>query len=80
MKVKVNKTEYVIKDINLAERCELNDLVISKSEKPTFSMWVKVLQLCTDLSDEQINCLESKEIIELASKCIDLVNKKKEMK
>ena len=63
MKVKVNKTEYVIKDINLAERCELNDLVISKSEKPTFSMWVKVLQLCTDLSDEQINCLESKEII-----------------
>lgn len=77
MKVKVDKVEYEIKDISLAERCELNDLVIEKADKPSFSMWVKVLQICTDLSDEQINDMESPQIIQLGSKCIDSVNKKK---
>ena len=77
MKVKVDKVEYEIKDITLAERCELNDLVIERAEKPSFSMWVKVIQISTDLDDEAINGMESQQIIKLGSKCIDLANKKK---
>tara|TARA_R100001443_G_scaffold37353_1_gene51043 strand:+ start:942 stop:1184 length:243 start_codon:yes stop_codon:yes gene_type:complete len=78
MKVKVDKVEYEIKDITLAERCELNDLVIERADKPSFSMWVKVVQICTDLTDDQINDMESSQIIQLGSKCIDSVNKKKD--
>tara|TARA_R100000655_G_scaffold10092_1_gene24607 strand:+ start:2613 stop:2855 length:243 start_codon:yes stop_codon:yes gene_type:complete len=78
MKVKVDKVEYKIKDITLAERCELNDLVIERADKPSFSMWVKVVQICTDLTDDQINDMESSQIIQLGSKCIDSVNKKKD--
>tara|TARA_R100000734_G_scaffold1266_7_gene1342 strand:+ start:626 stop:868 length:243 start_codon:yes stop_codon:yes gene_type:complete len=80
MKVKVDKVEYDIKSISLAERCELNDLVIERADKPSFSLWVKVIQLCTDLSDDQINELQSSSIIELGTKCIDSVNKKKDMR
>ena len=77
MKVKVDKIEYEIKEITLAERCDLNDLVIERADKPSFSLWVKVIQLCTDLTDEQINEISSSEIIKLGTKCIDVVNKKK---
>ena len=77
MKVKVDKIEYEIKEITLAERCDLNDLVIERADKPSFGLWVKVIQLCTDLTDEQINEISSSEIIKLGTKCIDVVNKKK---
>ena len=77
MKVNVDKIEYEIKDITLAERCDLNDLVLEKADKPSFSMWVKVIQICTDLDDNQINDMESAHIIRFGTKCIDLANTKK---
>tara|TARA_B100000519_G_C14260544_1_gene447578 strand:- start:7461 stop:7703 length:243 start_codon:yes stop_codon:yes gene_type:complete len=80
MKVKVDKVEYEIKEVTLSERCEINDLLLEKADSPSFSLWVKVLQVCTELSDEEINAMESSHIIQLGSKCVDLVNKKKEMK
>ncbi len=78
MKIKVAKKEYEINEINLQDRCELNDMLIERAEKASFSMWVKVIQICTDLSDDEINNLNSSEIIELGSKCVDFVNKKKD--
>jgi len=80
MKVKVGKKEYEIKDLNLQERCDLNDMLIDTGDKVSFSIWVGVLRSTTDLTDDQINDMETSEIIGLASKCIDAVNKKKDLK
>ena len=80
MKVKVDKIEYEIKDITLSERCDLNDMLIEKSKSPSFSLWVKVIQTCTDLDDDQINSMESAHIIGLGTECVGIINKKKDMK
>ena len=80
MKKKVGGKEYEIKDLNLQERCDLNDRLIKTGDQVSFTMWVDVIKMATDLSDDQINELGTPEIISLATACIDSVNKKKDKK
>ena len=53
MKVKVDKVEYDIKSISLAERCELNDLVIERADKPSFSLGTKCIDSVNKKKDKR---------------------------
>ena len=77
MKIKVGKAEYEVKALGLQERCELNDLIIENMESPSFSLWVEVLRKCTNLTDDEMNAISTDNLVSIASKCIDKVNKKK---
>ena len=76
-KVKVGKTEYSVKPITLDERCKINDLVVKNMEEASFSFFVDVVRKATELSDEDINNMNSDDIVILAGKCVDRINKKK---
>jgi hypothetical protein len=75
--VKVGKKTFEVKPIGLRDRCEINDLLIKNMESTSFSVWVDVIEKTTNLKEAEINDLSTDEIIQLAEKCINSINKKK---
>ena len=74
------KIEYEIKDLNLDDRCVFNSLFSKAKINETeidWSAFVKCCLLATDFTEETLNELTDVDIINVASKCYMVVNKKK---
>ena len=59
-KVKIKGDEFKpfdveIKDLNLSERTKINDMLIDESRAKNFSFNIEVIQIGTDLEEDQIN-------------------------
>ena len=75
----VKQLTFDVKDLNLDERIEFNN-VITKSggiSNIGFGDWVNMVRLATTLTDEEINAFTDTEIIAIANRCYEVVNKKK---
>ena len=75
----VKELTLEVKDLNLDERIDFNN-VITKSggiRNIGFGDWVNMVRLATTLTDEEINAFTDTEIIAIANRCYEVVNKKK---
>ena len=75
----VKELTFEVKDLNLDERIEFNN-VITKSggiSNIGFGDWVNMVRLATTLTDDDINAFTDTEIIAIANRCYEVVNKKK---
>ena len=75
----VKELTFDVKDLNLDEGIEFNN-VITKSggiSNIGFGDWVNMVRLATTLTDEEINAFTDTEIIAIANRCYEVVNKKK---
>ena len=78
----VKELTFEVKDLNLDERIEFNN-VITKSGgigNIGFGDWVNMVRVATTLTDDEINVFTDTEIIAIANRCYEVVNKKKLMK
>tara|TARA_X000001382_G_scaffold130861_1_gene127396 strand:- start:224 stop:487 length:264 start_codon:yes stop_codon:yes gene_type:complete len=68
-----------IKEFNLTERIELNNLLYKffNNKDGMFSPAIDIVRLATDMSDEQINNYSNDEIFSIAISVSNFVNKKK---
>ena len=66
-----------LKDINLTERAEINDLIFDTETKKNFSFWVEIIKRGTTLADDEIHKYSNEEIYSLGAKIILEMNKKK---
>ena len=66
-----------LKDINLTERAEINDMIIDTEISKNFSFWLKIIRIGTDWTDEEINNYSTDEIVAIAGSIIEETNKKK---
>lgn len=66
-----------IKELNLTERAEINDLIFDVKSTKNFSFWVEIIKKGTDYSDEEINNFSNEEIYGLGSTIVVEMNKKK---
>ncbi len=81
-KVKIKGDEFKpfdveIKDLNLSERTKINDMLIDESRAKNFSFYIEVIQIGTDLEEDQINSYSSSELIAIAEEVYKSANKKK---
>ena len=84
-KVKIKGDEFKpfevdIKELNLSDRTKLNDMLIDEKRAKNFSFYIEVIQIGTDLDEDQINSYSSSELIGLAEEIYKSANKKKLMK
>ena len=74
----VKELTFEVKDLNLDERCEFNNIVTKKSIADLcFGDYVAMVRLATTFDDEKLNEFTDTEIIGMAWKCYEVVNKKK---
>ena len=66
-----------IKQLNLTERAEINDLIMDKDIKKNFSFWLDIIKRGTELIEDDINKFSNDEIYALGGQIIDEMNKKK---
>ena len=68
-----------IKEFNLTERIELNNLLYKffNNKDGMFNPAIDIVRLATDMSDEQINNYSNDEIFSIAISVSNFVNKKK---
>tara|TARA_R100000951_G_scaffold33964_1_gene29034 strand:+ start:7802 stop:8065 length:264 start_codon:yes stop_codon:yes gene_type:complete len=68
-----------IKEFNLTERIELNNLLYKffNNKDGMFSPAIDIVRLATDMSDEEINNYSNDEIFSIAISVSTFVNKKK---
>ena len=66
-----------IKELNLTERAEINDIIFDPKANKNFSFWVEVIKKGTDYSDDEIHKFSNEEIYGLGSRIIVEMNKKK---
>ena len=74
----VKELTFEVKDLNLDERCEFNNIVTKG--KVTDLVWgdyVNMIRVATVLTDDQINEFTDGDIVTIAWKCYEVVNKKK---
>ena len=74
----VKELTFDVKDLNLDERCEFNNIVTKG--KVTDLVWgdyVNMTRIATNLTDDQINELTDVDVGLVAWKCYEVVNKKK---
>ena len=71
-----------VKEFNLQERIELNDLLYKffNNKEGMFGPAIDIVRLATDFSDEEINNYSNEEIFQIAIAVSNYVNKKKVMK
>jgi len=62
------------KDITLDERCEINDNYITNSEKKPCRMWVDIVRVGTDLTDDDINAMPTEDIAAIGREGLDTIN------
>ena len=74
----VKELTFEVKDLNLDERCEFNNIVTKKSVTDLcFGDYVAMVRLATTFDDEKLNEFTDTEIIGMAWKCYEVGNKKK---
>ena len=68
-----------VKDFNLNERIELNNLLYKffKNKEGMFGPAIDIVRMATDLDDEGINNYSNEEIFQIAIAVSNHVNKKK---
>ena len=66
-----------IKQLNLTERAEINDLIMDKDIKKNFSFWLDIIKKGTELIEDDINKFSNDEIYALGGQIIVEMNKKK---
>ena len=74
----VKELTFEVKDLNLDERCEFNNIVTkTRVADLCFGDYVAMVRLATTFDDEKLNDFTDTEIIGMAWKCYEVVNKKK---
>ena len=78
----VKEITFEVKEFNLDDRIEFNGIVTKYGSiaKIGFGDFVKMLRMATSLTDEEINRHTDTEILTMANRCYEVVNKKKLMK
>ena len=71
--------ECELKDLNLTERAEINDLIFDTEAKKNFSFWLDIIKRGTSLSDDELNKYSNDEIYGLGASVIVEMNKKKQI-
>ena len=69
--------ECELKELNLTERPEINDLIFDTESKKNFSFWLDIIKRGTSLSDDELNKYSNDEIYGLDASVIIEMNKKK---
>jgi len=75
----VKEIVFDVKDLNLDERIEFNNIITKSGGIANigFGDFVKMVRVATTLTDEDINKFTDTEIIAVANRCYEVVNKKK---
>ena len=75
----VKSFKLEIKDFNLNERIDLNNLLYKffNNKEGMFGPAIDIVRLATDMSDEEINNYSNDEIFSIAISVSNFVNKKK---
>ncbi len=75
----VKELTFEVKDLNLDERIDFNNIITKSGgiSNIVFGDWVNLVRIATTLTDEQINDFTDTEIIAIANRCYEVVNKKK---
>ena len=75
----VKELTFDVKDLNLDERIEFNKVITNEGQytKLSFGNFVQAVRVATTMTDEEINKLTDTEIIAIANRCYEVVNKKK---
>ena len=66
-----------LKELNLTERAEINDLIFDPESKKDFSFWIDIIKRGTEFGEDEINKFSNEEIYGLGSRIIVEMNKKK---
>ena len=74
----VKELTFDVKNLNLDDRCEFNNIVTKQPvDKMVWGDYVKMIRIATNLTDDDINDFTDTEVITVAWKCYEVVNKKK---
>ena len=75
----VKELTFEVKDLNLDERIEFNNIITKSGGISSigFGDWVDMIRIATTLTDDDINSYTDTEIIAVANRCYEVVNKKK---
>ena len=74
----VKELTFDVKNLNLDDRCEFNNIVTKQPvDKMVWGDYVKMIRIATNLTDDDINDFTDTEVITIAWKCYEVVNKKK---
>ena len=75
----VKEITFDVKDLNLDERIEFNNIITKSGGVANigFGDFVKMVRMATTLTDDDINKYTDTEIIAIANRSYEVVNKKK---
>ena len=75
----VKELTFDVKDLNLDERIEFNNIITKSGGviNLSFGEFVSMVRIATTLTDDEINKFTDTEIIAVANRCYEVVNKKK---
>ena len=75
----VKELTFEVKDLNLDERIEFNNIITKSGGVANigFCDFVKMVRMATTLTDDDINKYTDTEIIAIANRSYEVVNKKK---
>ena len=75
----VKELTFEVKDLNLDERIEFNNIITKSGGVANigFGDFVKMVRMATTLTDDDINKYTDTEIIAIANRSYEVVNKKK---
>ena len=75
----VKELTFDVKDLNLDERIEFNNIITKSGGviNLSFGEFVSMVRIATTLTDEEINKFTDTEIIAIANRCYEVINKKK---
>lgn len=81
-KVKIAKKgikpfEVELKEITMDERIEINDMIFDSNLPKNFSFFVKLIEIGTELSKDDLHKFSNDEIYAIADEVIASANKKK---
>tara|TARA_R100001594_G_scaffold62204_1_gene96489 strand:+ start:2980 stop:3249 length:270 start_codon:yes stop_codon:yes gene_type:complete len=75
----VKELTFEVKDLNLDKRIEFNNIITKSGgiSNIGFGDWVNMIRIATTLTDDDINQFTDTEVISVANRCYEVVNKKK---
>ena len=75
----VKELTFEVKDLNLDDRVEFNNIITKSGGVANigFGDFVKMVRMATTLTDDDINQFTDTEIIAIANRSYEVVNKKK---
>ena len=78
----VKELTFEVKDLNLDERIEFNNIITKSGGIGNigFGDYVQMVRIATTLTDDVINKYTDTEIVAIANRSYEVVNKKKLMK